>query len=56
MCHGYWSRWERRFEEREEEPITFVSDPEEHEPEVPVAEKPREDEVELEKVPAGVGS
>jgi hypothetical protein len=53
MCHGYWSRWERRFREREEEPITFVSDPEVKEPAEPaepVAEEPREPE----KVPAGV--
>ena len=51
MCHGYWSRWERREEdERREEPVTFVSDPE------PVEDEPREEdrEVVLEKVPAGI--
>ena len=52
MCHGYWERWERRFEEKREEPITFVSDPEEREPVEPIAEEPREDE--RERVPAGV--
>jgi hypothetical protein len=39
-------------EERREEPITFVSDPEPREPAEPVAEEPREREPE--KVPAGV--
>jgi hypothetical protein len=53
MCHGYWERWERRFEEeKREEPITFVSDPEPREPVEPIAEEPREEE--REKVPAGV--
>jgi hypothetical protein len=54
MCHGYSSRWERRFREREEEPITFVSDPEAKEPTEPVAEAPRESEREPDRVPAGV--
>ena len=52
MCHGYWERWERRFEEKREEPITFVSDSEEREPVEPIAEEPREED--REKVPAGV--
>ena len=52
MCHGWWDRWERRLdEERRDEPVTFVSDPEPREPEVPVAEEPAP---EPEKVPAGV--
>jgi hypothetical protein len=57
MCHGYRSRWYRRFEEErpEEKPVTFVSDPEVREPAEPaepVAEEVREPE--REKVPAGV--
>ena len=55
MCHGYWSRWEQRIEEeRREQPVTFVSDPEPREPAEPVVEEPREEEVVAEKVPAGV--
>jgi hypothetical protein len=54
MCHGYWERRLRRMEdERREEPVTFISDPEPREPVEPVAEEPSE-ERELEKVPAGV--
>jgi hypothetical protein len=48
MCHGYRSRWYRRFEEEDprEEPVTFVSDPEE--PREPVAEEePSEPEREV---------
>jgi hypothetical protein len=47
MCHGYWrERWERRMdEERRDEPVTFVSDPEVEEP--PKEEEPRDPEREV---------
>jgi hypothetical protein len=49
MCHGYWSKWERRMEDerRHEDRVTYVSDPEVREPVEPVAEEePREREPE----------
>ena len=54
MCHGYRSKWERRMdEERREDRVTYVSDPEVREPVQPVAEdEPREPEPE--KVLTGV--
>ena len=50
MCDGYKSRWMRRWEEerRSDEPVTYVSDPEEREPVEPRAEEePREVEREV---------
>jgi hypothetical protein len=54
MCHGYWSRLERRDSERYDEPIQFVSDSEVKEPVEPVAEQLGEYEPEPDKIPAGV--
>jgi hypothetical protein len=53
MCHGYKSRWMRRMEEerREDERVTYVSDPEEREPVEPRAEEETEREVVLTGAP-----
>lgn len=49
MCHGYRSRWMRWMDERrEEDPVTYVSDPDEREPADPARdEEPRDPEREV---------